>query len=80
MGIIDKCTYTLSCELCGISEEKSVLDKGSGWSGSFWNSPPKFASFSTEWNGNGGPEEPELVSAKCATCGNPAEVQSKYSV
>jgi len=80
MGIIDKCTYTLSCEICGISEEKSVLDKGSGWSGSSWQSPPKFANFNVEWNGNGGREEPDLVSAMCTKCGNPVSVQSRYSM
>lgn len=80
MGIIDKLTYTLSCATCSCTEQKSLVDKGSGWSGSFWGSPPKFTKFHVSWKGEGGREEPELVSANCAQCGNPAHVDSRYSV
>lgn len=79
MGIIDNCTYTISCEVCGSSEEKSILDKGSGWNGSSWQSPPAFTKFVVSWKGDGGREEPGLVSAKCAQCGKWAHVTSRYS-
>jgi hypothetical protein len=80
MGVIDKCTYTLSCDVCAVSEVKSVLDKGSCWSGSSWGSPPKFSNFNVSWNGDGGRKEPGLVSATCRKCGKPANIESKYSV
>jgi hypothetical protein len=76
MGIIDKTTYTLSCHECETNESASVLDHGSGWSGSSWQSGAKFAGFQTQWNG-GGKQEPELLSATCNACGKPAKVASR---
>jgi predicted RNA-binding Zn-ribbon protein involved in translation (DUF1610 family) len=68
MGIIDKTTHHLTCPQCGASEACIVLDKGSNWSGSHWQSGAKFERFETTWSG-GGSTEPELVSATCKQCG-----------
>lgn len=78
MGIIDKCTYTLICPQCEISESASVLEKGSGWGGSSWEARASFAKFTTEWQG-GGKSEPELLSATCKVCGSEASKTSKNS-
>ena len=78
MGIIDKKTYALTCPQCGARESASVLDKGSGRSGSSWQSGASFSSFSTAWSGGGGGEEPELTSATCKNCGTEATVESGY--
>ena len=78
MGTIDKCTYTLTCTKCGATEFSSVLDKGSSWSGSSWETGTEFFGFNTAWSG-GGIDEPELQSASCKQCGIPATVSSKYS-
>jgi hypothetical protein len=77
MGIIDKTTYTLRCNNCETTEEASILDKGSNWSGSHWQSGASFTNFSTSWNG-GGKSEPELIEAKCKYCGQPAKSESRY--
>jgi hypothetical protein len=79
MGIIDRCTYTLHCKRCDITESGSVSDSGSGWSGSWWGGGPGFANFDTEWS-EGGKKEPDLVSSKCKKCGQPPDVNSKYSL
>lgn len=78
MGIIDKCTYTLTCAKCGATESSSVVDSGSGWGGSSWDSGTEFSGFNTEWNG-GDRKEPDLQSASCKQCGIPATITSKYS-
>ena len=77
MGIIDKTTYRLSCPACGTEETASVLDKGSGWGGSHWQSGVSFSSFDTSWSG-GVKQEPKLTSAKCKRCGGAAQVASGY--
>lgn len=38
MSIIDSTSCTLTCAICGKAETHKVLDKGSGWSGSYWQS------------------------------------------
>ena len=78
MGVIDQCTYNLTCKECNISESSSVFDKGSNYSGSWWSSGPKFNHFNTSWSG-GGEVEPKLVKAICKTCGSAASVEHKYS-
>ena len=78
MGVIDKKTYTLKCDKCGKIESARILDKGSGWSGSFWGDSAKFSDFATEWSG-GGKIEPSLESAKCIHCGSKPTVKSVYS-
>lgn len=68
MGIIDKSTHRLVCPKCGLSETATVLDKGSNWSGSHWQSGTKFEYFDTAWSG-GCDAEPNLISATCRQCG-----------
>jgi hypothetical protein len=77
MGIIDSTVYTLQCQKCGTKESAKVLDKGSGWGGSAWQRGAEFSKFDTQWTG-GGREEPQLVSATCKKCGQPAMVDSGY--
>lgn len=79
VGIIDKCTFTLTCLQCAESEEASIFDRGSNWSGSHWSSSADFRKFDTKWEG-GGASEPELITAKCKKCGADPSVVSKYSI
>jgi hypothetical protein len=72
VGIIDKTTHRLTCPQCGASETADVLDKGSNWSGSHWQSGAKFERFETTWSG-GGSTEPDLGSATCKQCGVAAQ-------
>ena len=72
MGIIDKTTYRLACPQCGSGETANVLDKGSNWSGSHWQSRATFERFETSWSG-GGSNEPALISATCKQCGVAAQ-------
>lgn len=72
MGTIDKTTYRLTCPQCGTTETGVILDKGSNWSGSHWQSGAKFDQFETSWSG-GGSTEPDLVSATCSRCGAAAQ-------
>jgi hypothetical protein len=73
MGVIDKSTYTLSCENCGANETNAVLQKGSGYGGS-WQSSANFSKFETLWSG-GGTSEPKLDTASCKQCSSSAIVQ-----
>ena len=68
MGTIDRTDYKLSCPKCNITESATVLDHGSNWNGSWWQSEARFSNFETQWIG-GGSKEPELISAKCKHCG-----------
>ena len=73
MGYFDETRYTLTCKSCGHSEVRTVLDKGSGWSGSHWQSGTEFEKFETTWTG-GRRDEPTLTRAVCRACGKPADV------
>ena len=75
MGIIDKTTYKLSCAACSTSETSSVLDKGSNWSGSWWQGGASFLLFNTQWS-EGGKQEPDLKFATCKKCAAPAKVET----
>ncbi|GAJ68027.1 ras GTPase-activating-like protein IQGAP1 [Edwardsiella piscicida] len=77
MGIIDKSTYTLKCPNCEIVETLAILDKGSNWGGSHWQSGGSFQHFHTEWQG-GGLTEPSLKIAKCKVCQQSALATSSY--
>lgn len=77
MGVIDSIVYMLQCQKCRTKESVKILDKGSGWSGSSWQYEANFSKFDTQWTG-GGQKEPELVSATCKKCGQPAAVESGY--
>jgi len=68
VGIIDKTTYSLTCPQCGAAATANVLDKGSNWSGSHWQSGATFERFETSWSG-GGSTEPDLIAATCKQCG-----------
>ena len=74
MSVIDKTTHTLKCQECGISESTSVLDKGSEWSNSSWQSGPLFSDFTVEWSSEGGKIEPRITSATCKSCNISANV------
>ena len=74
MGVIDKTTYLLSCERCSVEETSSILEKGSNWGGSHWQSEADFTKFMTSWKG-GGVAEPTLLSATCISCEMPAGVK-----
>jgi hypothetical protein len=74
MGVIDKTTYILSCKNCKEEETSSVLDKGSNWSASHWQSGAIFKKFKTNWDG-GGIVEPTLLDATCNACGDTVKVQ-----
>jgi hypothetical protein len=77
VGFIDQTTFKLSCPKCGAAESVKVLDQGSNWSGSHWQSSGKLDKFEAQWKG-GGKEEPEITSAACKSCGSKANVQSGY--
>ena len=79
MGMIDRCTYTLTCEICKTSESQAVVDRGSGYGGSSWGHGPDFAKFDSTWTGGGGNSEPELKSATCKACGANAALSSRYT-
>jgi hypothetical protein len=74
MGVIDKTTYILNCPICNEDEVGSILDKGSNWSGSHWQSSADFKKFKTSWSG-GGITEPSLISATCTSCGQSAGIK-----
>ncbi len=73
MGIIDKKNYTLTCKNCNEMESSFILDKGSSWNGSSWDSKATYSKFDTYWDG-GGIKEPELLSATCKKCNIPASL------
>lgn len=70
--MIDKTTHRLTRPQCGAVETAKVLDKGSNWSGSHWQSDATFERFETSWSG-GGSTEPDLISATCKQCGVAAQ-------
>jgi hypothetical protein len=73
MGMIDKSTYTLSCENCGTNETNAVLQKGSGNGGS-WQSSASVSKFETLLPG-GGTSDPKLDTASYKQCSSSAIVQ-----
>lgn len=77
MGTLDSAWIRLSCKKCGITEDKRYSDKGSMWSGSCWNDIPAFEDFDIE-STPGGKQEPEIISAKCAACGETADKEHGY--
>jgi hypothetical protein len=79
MGTIDQTGYRLSCAKCNTEELALVLDKGSGWGGSHWQSGASFSGFETSWTG-GAAQEPKLISATCEHCRFAAKVVSGYGV
>jgi len=76
VGAMDKTIHKLDCMICDITEEQSILEKGSGWR-SFWNEGPVFSNFVVSWS-KGGATEPILLSAKCRACDKDALHQQRY--
>lgn len=68
MGVIDKTTHKLTCDECGISEQVTMLDKGSAWGGSAWQEGKSFENFDVAWKTIVG-GEPRVDKAKCKRCG-----------
>ena len=77
MGIIDSTIHSLTCDDCQVSENIKILDKGSNYGGSHWQSGKSFENFNSQWSGDGGKTEPRLISATCKKCGT--SVQHKES-
>lgn len=74
MGIIDETTYKLRCSKCSNIESLTILDKGSTFGGSSWESGKAFACFETDLAG-GGAHPPKLTKATCKTCGTAAVIE-----
>ena len=51
MGIIDSTIHRVSCPSCGASEEVKILDRGSSWGGSQWQTGVALAKFDVKWTG-----------------------------
>lgn len=77
MGTIDQKTYTLTCQNCHKVEKGKVLDKGSSFGGSSWQSKVDFINFDVKWVG-GGISEPEIISANCKKCKGISNVTTAY--
>jgi hypothetical protein len=67
MGVIDKCSYTLTCSKCGASSSASIVEYGSNWRSSGWGNRPIFTGFSIEWHEDVN-KEPVIKSARCEKC------------
>ena len=76
MGYIDTATVTLTCPECGLTESSRVLDKGNGYSGSYWQAPT-FKKFDARAAGN--PRDDYTVTGKCRTCNVDAHVGHEYN-
>ena len=78
--MIDSLIFSLTCRHCKTTEKSRLVDRGSGWSGSSWDSSADFSNFETTWSG-GGFITPELLSAKCKQCGSSdVEIESEFKV
>ena len=78
MGIIDKIVFSLHCASCNTSEEITVLDNGSNYGNSHWQSGAIFNKFNVSWLG-GDNTEPVITEAACKKCNALTEIKSKYS-
>ena len=77
MGINDQITYTLTCQKCAQVEKKKVLDKGSSFGGSSWQSGVVFSEFDVTWT-RGGIYEPSIAKTLCKKCDIAANISSTY--
>jgi hypothetical protein len=75
VGIIDSAIITVTCPECGLTESDRILDKGSGWNGSYWG-VPSFHKFQVTVTG-GYKVEPD-VDGICPRCEVAAEVKTQY--
>ena len=76
MGVIDKAVYTLHCT-CGATEDQSIVQYGSAYGAGQWQSPKPFNKFSVEFKESNKFSAPDIISAKCHSCGNSPEVSVK---
>ncbi len=77
MGTIDGENITLTCPACGATETCRILDKGSGWGGSHWQTPT-FERFDITLSGSA--TTYYNVSGVCVACNADAAVTQKYSL
>jgi len=75
VGTIDSATITLTCPKCGLTESDRILDKGSGWNGSYWQ-VPSFGEFEVSVTG-GYKVEPDVIGV-CPQCKVTAGVSTPY--
>lgn len=78
MGVIDSTIHRLECTKCEVFEEHKILDKGSQYGGSHWDSGCEFQKFNTTWDGESGKKEPSMTDAVCKDCNRKAIHTSKY--
>ena len=76
MGVIDKTVYTLRCP-CGAFEEQSIVQYGSAYSAGQWEPLKPFNKFVVDIKAPSGFSPPEIISAKCQSCGSSPEVSTK---
>lgn len=76
MGIIDTQTITLTCPNCGVTEDSRIFDKGSGYSGSWWQMP-SFSLFAVQVTGSR--ETDFTVTGRCVKCDVDATSESRYN-
>ena len=77
MGISDSKWLKMTCEICGTSETVIANDHGSQWSPPHWHAPTSAQKFTVVSTG-GGKAEPEIQSAICKQCLQPASVNTGY--
>ena len=77
MGIIDRTQHSFECPNCGEQETCSILDKGSNYGGSWWQSGKKLEKFDVLWDG-GAETEPKVLKATCKRCGVDARHTESY--
>lgn len=77
MGIIDQTKHVFECPKCGEQESCTVLDKGSGYGGTWWQGGPNLKKFNVLWEG-GCRTEPRVLKATCKRCGKEAKHSESY--
>lgn len=78
MAIIDSTIHSLTCNNCKVLESVTILDKGSSYGGSHWQSGKDFVSFNSEWSSSNGHIEPILISATCKKCEMPVKPEKQF--
>lgn len=79
MAIIDSTIHSLTCNNCKILESVTILDKGSNYGGSHWQSGKNFINFNSQWSNSSGRIEPSLISATCKKCEMPVSLKSSLA-
>jgi hypothetical protein len=78
MGIIDSTIHSLACNNCKTLESVTILDKGSNYGGSHWQSGKNFINFNSQWSNSSEHIEPSLISATCKKCGVPVNPERRF--